>query len=141
MGGFTDVTGATDGQTYRAKYLGQVGTGMLNHASPVVLANERGPEYFVDNASLRNPAVLNHVRAIENLKGSVPQFADGGFSPGGGGGEMMAAMMGQVYNVLALLQSRLSQPLFAIIEDRTITDMNYRSQKINAAAGGSVQFS
>lgn len=140
-GGWTDVTGQTDGQTYRAKYIGQVGTGLLNQTHPVVLANERGPEYFVDNASLRNPAVLNHVRAIENLKGSVPQFAEGGFSPGGGNMDMMNAMMSQMLSMLGLLNARLSQPLFAVIEDRTITDMAYRSQKISTAAGGSVQFS
>jgi tape measure domain-containing protein len=87
MGGFHNVVGATDGQTYKAQYVGAPATGMLNYNNPVllnsgVLANERGPEYFVANSDLRNPAVFNYVQAIENIKSSrTPQYQDGGFAP------------------------------------------------------------
>lgn len=141
-GGWTSVEGATDGQTYSAKYLGQVGTGLLNFPHPVVLANERGMEYFVDHASLRNPAVLNHVRAIENLKGArLPQFAEGGATAPGSAamGSDGGAMMMQMMNLIGLLYQRLSQPIEAVIYDRTITDMAARSAKISAAAGGRIQ--
>jgi tape measure domain-containing protein len=87
MGGFHNVVGATDGQTYKAQYVGAPNTGMLNYNSPVllnsgVLANEKGPEYFVANSDLRNPAVFNYVQAIENIKSTrTPQYQDGGFAP------------------------------------------------------------
>jgi hypothetical protein len=136
MGGFT---GATDGQTYQARYIGQQNTGMLAYDTPVVLANERGPEYYVDNASLRNPYILNHVQAIENLKGgAVTQFANGGMSMGAGSGEL-SAIIGQLQSVLGVLAQRLSSPIQAVIEDRTLVDMSTRSKKLTAAAGGTIQ--
>jgi hypothetical protein len=73
-GGF-NVIGAQDGKSYNAKYIGKHPGGMLpNH--PVVLASEAGPEYFVPNPLLSNPEVIDHVRAIENIR--LRQFADGG---------------------------------------------------------------
>lgn len=73
-GGF-NVTGAQDGKSYQAKYIGKHPGGMLpNH--PVVLASEAGPEYFVPNPLLHNPVVLDAVRTIENIR--LRQFAQGG---------------------------------------------------------------
>lgn len=140
-GGFTNVTGADDGRQYRAQYIGRPGTGMLNHANPVVLANERGPEYFVSNKSLKNPAVLNHVRAIENIQRSrrpVPQFQEGGFSNQTGG----QAQSAQSFDVqrsnmmMAELIRILSGGVVAVIEDTTVRDIQSRYNKLNAASGG-----
>jgi hypothetical protein len=86
-GGWLTAFGADDNIGYNAKYIGQPVTGMLpNHpvlmnsssGSPV-LASERGREYFVSNASLRNPYVMNYVRAIDNIvKNKHRQYAEGG---------------------------------------------------------------
>jgi hypothetical protein len=78
-GGFHNVKGAQDGRTYNARYIGQRTTGMLPETPSLVLASERGPEYFVSNEALSRPDVAWHVRAIENIV-SYRQFADGGFT-------------------------------------------------------------
>lgn len=77
-GGFK-VTGAQDGKNYNATYIGKHPGGMLPN-KPVVLASEAGPEYFVPNPLLHHPEVIDHVRAIENIRtgGSIRQFAEGG---------------------------------------------------------------
>jgi hypothetical protein len=137
MGGFADVTGAEDGQQYRARYLGRASTGLLTNPGPVVLANERGREYYVDNASLRNPVVLNHVRAIENLKANAPFAPTGAAAMGTDGG--MGAMMGPLMTLLAQLNTRLQHPIFAVVEDRTVVDIGVRQRKLTAASGGSIQ--
>ena len=68
-GGWTEVVGEDDRRTYQARYIGQVGTGMLEYDHPVVLANEGGRrEYFVDARSLEDPVVREHVEAIERAK-------------------------------------------------------------------------
>jgi hypothetical protein len=78
-GGYHNVKGAQDGRTYNARYIGQRTTGMLPETPSLVLASERGPEYFVSNEALARPDVAWHVRAIENIV-SYRQFADGGFT-------------------------------------------------------------
>lgn len=83
LGGFSNVRGQDDGQMYNAQFIGTPGTGLLNYNNPVTLANEGGPEYFVDNPSLSNPAILAHVQAIDSIKQGVPQKAAGGFSDNG----------------------------------------------------------
>lgn len=75
-GGFTTVTGAQDGKSYNAKMKGKANAGMLHGGPQLVLANEKGPEYFIPNPMLSNPEVIDHVRAIENIR--VRQFAEGG---------------------------------------------------------------
>jgi hypothetical protein len=83
-GGFADVRGADDGQLYHAKLIGQPSTGMLDYPHPVltssgILANEVGREYYVSHSDLRNPRILDHVRAIENIS-THRQRAEGGFA-------------------------------------------------------------
>jgi hypothetical protein len=84
MGGYHSVQGATDGQTYRAQYIGQPQTGMLPSVPSLVLASERGAEYFVSNEALSRADVAWHVRAIDNLMRysprAVPQFQEGGYT-------------------------------------------------------------
>ena len=75
-GGFTTVTGAEDGKSYNAKVNGETKAGMMGGGPQLVLANEQGPEYFIPNPMLGDPQVIDHVRAIENIR--VNQFAEGG---------------------------------------------------------------
>ena len=89
-GGWLGVRGQDDGLLYQAQYIGRPATGMLpdhpvliNSASgSPVLASEEGAEYFVSHRALRNPVVLNYVRAIDNIarSGGVRQFREGGFT-------------------------------------------------------------
>lgn len=85
LGGWANVRGADDNQPYTARLIGQPDTGLLNYPHPVltasgILANEVGREYYVSHSDLRNPAVLNHVRAIDNIT-SHRQRQEGGFAP------------------------------------------------------------
>jgi hypothetical protein len=148
-GGWLDAMGADDGRTYRAKLIGQPGTGMLpNH--PVlldsatgqrVLASERGSEYFVSNKSLRNPVVLNYVRAIDNIQRRTPQFQDGGFTatpsvasaaPAEG---LSSAEAQELARAVQQLNAILSQGIYALIDDDTIIDLRDRTQKLVRASG------
>lgn len=102
LGGFSNVRGQDDGQMYNAQFIGTPGTGLLNYNNPVTLANEAGPEYFVDNPSLSNPAILAHVQAIDSIKQGVPQKAAGGFSDSGSSTSSSAdvELLSMVYRLL-----------------------------------------
>lgn len=86
LGGYHQVQGADDGKTYNAQYIGRPDSGMLPSGQKLILANEAGPEYFVANHHLKNPAVARHVQMIENLvnsrqstsSGSIRQMKEGG---------------------------------------------------------------
>lgn len=81
-GGFHHVKGDKDGKTYNAKFLGRHEGGMLPGSPSLLLASEKGSEYFVPNHLLNDPLVANYVRVIEAIR--TNQFAAGGFtsSPG-----------------------------------------------------------
>lgn len=143
-GGWNTVTGMQDHRTYHAKYIGRPGTGMLNHPHPVILANERGPEYYVDNDTLRNPAAFAHVQAIENIKRNrgLLQRATGGFNtdtiatgtttgttPTSGVSTQAIAAMQQLLDILQ------SGRIYAVVEDNTILDIQQRTTKLNNARG------
>lgn len=137
-GGWHDVVGADDGQTYRAQYIGSQKTGMLP-SHPVVLASEAGPEYFVSNHDLQNPVVLNHVRAIENLRGTR-QFVDGGATAplpeqASQNNEEVSQIAIATLNVLQQLSNQLAN-LHARIDDDTVIGVNRRFNEIQSAAGG-----
>lgn len=81
-GGYYDVIGAQDGQQYNARYSGRPSGGILPGGPQLILANEKGPEYFVPTHLLQQPQVADAVRLIESIRLSrVPQRVDGGFSP------------------------------------------------------------
>jgi len=142
-GGFHNVTGAQDGRSYNAQYIGKQGTGLLP-SHPVLLASERGPEYLVANEDLRNPTVLNHVRAIENIRssrgGTVPQRADGGFTPTPAGGSSippeMLAIMANMMQTNAALLAAIEKGIPAIVGDNAIVDLGERQRQLNRASGG-----
>lgn len=83
-GGYATVRGEDDNRLYTARLIGQPVTGLLDHPGPVltasgILANEAGREYYVSHHDLRNPAVINHVQAIENIV-KHRQMQAGGFA-------------------------------------------------------------
>jgi len=134
-GGYFDVTGAQDGQPYRARYLGEQQTGMLPSSPSLVLASERGPEYFVANEDLRNPLVMNYVRAIENIRlARTNQFVEGGAT------QPMSTPAGMpgMDAAIPLLQeiSNKLDVLYARIDDQTVLDIQDRYRKIQNVSGG-----
>lgn len=79
-GGYHNVIGANDKNNYRARMLGKHKGGMLPSTPSLILASERGPEYYVPNHLLRNRRVVSAVNTIEAIR--TNQMADGGFSGG-----------------------------------------------------------
>jgi len=153
-GGWLSAQGADDGKLYRAMYFGQPSTGMLpNHPVLIdsatgqqVLASERGREYFVSNESLKNPVVLNYVRAIDNIQRggkAVPQYQEGGFtSPPQNPSEPTAPQgispqqIQQMTNAITMLHNVLSRGVYAVIDDDSVIDLRNRTQKLINASGG-----
>lgn len=151
-GGWWDVIGQDDGRTYNAKFIGQQSTGPLP-AHPVLLASERGPEYLISHEDIQKPAVLNHVRAIENIRRygthtSVPQFAEGGFTAtpppsdpstiditSSGGITMPAEMMMVFTELLGVLTELKENGIDAYISDDTAVAMQKKLNEIERAAG------
>jgi len=151
-GGPFNVQGQQDGKTYYANYLGRRNTGMLPSSPSLVLASERGAEYFVSHSDLQNPYVVDHVRAIENIRKfgsttSVPQFAEGGFTdttevnattPQSSSVSQvsfppeMVAVFFELKNVLENIQEN---GIDAYISDDTLVNMQKRLVKIDRASG------
>lgn len=146
LGGWSDVTGEDDQRQYRAKYIGRPGTGMLNYSHPVLLANERGREYYVDAETLRNPYALRLVQSIENIKhnrGSVMQRAEGGYNQADANGfqpvapsPAMSQDLAKNNQLMAQLITILSSGrVYATITDSHLREIFERNDKINAASG------
>lgn len=140
-GGYFNVTGQDDGVQYRARYIGDPQTGMLP-STPVVLASEAGPEYFVSNKDLNNPQVLDYVRAIENIRlNRLGQFQEGGFTiptptPATSSGPDPATVA--LLQAVTQLNSILSGGIQAVVEDDAILGINRRFGKMQQAAGGNL---
>lgn len=161
-GGFATVRGADDGQIYQARLIGQPETGVLDYPHPVltnsgILANEVGREYYVSHSDLRNPKVLNHVRAIENIV-THRQMATGGFAPTTPGAPSgfapvaPGAPSGQApppapenQRLLAVLdlhvqvlQELMRRGVHVQLDDNTLIAMQKRMNQIVSASGGRV---
>jgi hypothetical protein len=155
-GGFLSVTGQSDGRQYRALPITAPNTGMLPGfpvlfqsaatGSPV-LASERGAEYFVAAHHLRNPQVANLVRMVDNIthggRAGIPQFADGGTNPPGGGTTATtppqsfdAGSVRELVSAVNTLNALLARGIIAVVPDRTITDISERFKEINTGSGG-----
>lgn len=131
-GGYHNVIGAKDGKNYRAKNLGRHQGGMLPGSPSLVLTSERGPEYFVPNHLLSNPAVMNNVRVIEAIR--TNQYAEGGFTQpttavtvAGENDELMKA----VYSVLSALNAKIPN-MGVTIRDQQISDLIERGKELDA---------
>jgi len=80
-GGHFEVTGQDDNRTYNARYAARPRAGFLPPGPQLILANERGTEYFVPNHLLTHPVVADQVAIIEAIRtGNTIQKAEGGFS-------------------------------------------------------------
>jgi hypothetical protein len=148
-GGYTKVKGAQDGRTYNAKYIGQAPTMMLPNRPTLidtsigtVLGSERGSEYFVSNKDMKNPVVMNYVRAIDNIT-KYRQFAEGGATnPGaissnqGMDTSQLIAATSTLTGAVMQLNEILSRPIYARIDDDTVIDIRDQLNKIVTASGG-----
>lgn len=151
-GGYFGVTGQDDGRSYNAQYIGHQPSGLLPNR-PVLLASERGREYLIAAPDLRNPAVLDHVRAIENIRQSrttanrVPQFAEGGFTgasvtlapsnslaPAASQNESM--LLPILERLTLLLDTLETRGVRATLEDTTLLDARSRTAELLEAGGG-----
>lgn len=148
-GGYVDVLGQDDGRRYRAKYIGQPITGMLP-GSPVladtaggpVLASEAGQEYFVSNAAMRNPVVMNYVRAIDNIA-RARQFQEGGFTSTAPTAPLPApapadTLGPQMLQVLIRLTNVLEAGLYARVDDDSLLDIRNRITELVNSSGGTL---
>ena len=142
-GGWHDVRGQDDGKTYRAKYIGAQGSGLLP-GHPVVLASEEGPEYFVSNPDLSRPRVAHHVRMIDNIVNNrIPQYVDGGFTPDTTGASAASDDIDQAPSVdntalitaVNQLTSILNGGIRATLDDDIIMGVMARYNEIQKAAG------
>lgn len=151
MGGWLDATGATDGRTYRAQYIGQRSSGMLpghpvlmNTSAGPVLASERGREYFVSNKDLRDPYVMNYVQAIDNIVkyrqfqqgGATAPLSDPGTARTQAGQLTTTELVNVLGNLTAVLRELQQKGVVAVIPDGTVIDINDRFGELNEASGG-----
>ena len=155
-GGFTKkkkVVGAQDGKTYDAKLLPEFENGFLDSPS-LVLAGEKGTEYFVNSTMLKKPAVAHVVAGIESMskgKMTYPDFLSflsypqlnqkfaGGYTDTTTKTEIptytkessvdTGSVMAQMLAVLNKVSKQLDSPIEAraYIPDKTITDFNERN--------------
>lgn len=140
MGGYSDVTGAQDGQRYRARYLGNSKTGMLPGTPSLVLASEKGPEYYVSNSSLRNPQVARLVQMIDNIerRKGIPQMSGGGYTQGGTSSAGYGSADVGLVKALSLLTRILQGGITASLPDRTIRDASERLTAMEQSSGGTL---
>jgi TP901 family phage tail tape measure protein len=74
-GGYAEVEGRDDQKRYRARLLPRFRQGFLSQPS-VVLAGEKGKEYFVSNKMLKMPMVSDIVEGIDALSNGKIKTAD-----------------------------------------------------------------
>lgn len=124
-GGYTEegkhfrVKGQDDKREYNAKFLGRPDSGLLPGGPSLILANERGQEYFVAAHHLQDPLIADYVQIIDNLV-NTKQMASGGFTTPGpsrassgadqsgideGMANQLAEVLVQLTGVLSRLQS------------------------------------
>lgn len=131
-GGFSDVVGAQDGKSYRAKRIGKPTGGLIPSGPSLALVNEKGPEYFVPNGLLRDQRVANHVGAIEAIR--THQFAAGGLTSGvisaGGVDDEVKMILKMSYKVMSTMVVQL-QNIGVTIGDEQLDDMNERNAELN----------
>lgn len=115
-GGYS-VRGKDDGRVYNAQYIGARSTGMLPPTPSLVLASEKGAEYYVSAPALTRPDVAWHVRMIDNIMNNrsasmpiVAQKVQGGYTEGGSGND---SVMMLVLDVVGRLNDTLDRGIDA----------------------------
>lgn len=150
-GGYATVRGADDNRLYHARMIGQPDTGLLDYPGPVltgsgILANEVGKEYYVSHSDLRNPKVLNHVQAIDNIT-KHRQMQTGGFAPAAPAANAPAGstppaadprMNAMLDLNIQLLQELLRRGVHVQLDDNTLIAMQKRMGELVKASGGRV---
>lgn len=151
-GGYVQVRGQDDGLLYNAQYIGRPTTGMLpDH--PVlldtvggrVLGSEAGAEYFVNHQEMKKPAVLAHVRAIDNIA-RARQFQEGGATAplpnlpptAQPTATVPAELTGLLVDVRNLLTDLQQNGVEAYISDDTAVAMQKRLNQLASAGGGTI---
>lgn len=148
-GRWVNAKGADDGRTYKARYIGQPGTGYLpNHPTLLdtsigtVLGSERGTEYFVSNKALRDPMVMNYVQAIDSIV-RTRQFQNGGATnpaamPGSSPADnsQLLAMTSNLTSVLGALTEVLAKGIVARYDDDEVINILEQMNKLQRASGG-----
>ena len=147
------ATGQDDNINYRVQYIGQPTTGMLpdhpvllnSTTGTPVIASERGSEYFVSNKALQNPAVFNHVRAIENIM-RYRQFQEGGptgtldfeRTSSNTSSSLSEETLLSLTEAINLLNQNLENGIYALLDDDTIIDLRKRINQLVSAGGGTL---
>jgi TP901 family phage tail tape measure protein len=129
--GTRTVRGAKDGKTYRARYIGKHQGGMLPSSPSLILASEKGREYFVPYHLMRDQNVVNHVAAIEAIR--TNQMADGGYTnPSAGGATSNPEdLMSIIANNTVVMQR-----LYEMIPNMGVTIGEKDAEKIVEKANG-----
>ncbi|MEN6623981.1 MAG: hypothetical protein ABFD50_20850, partial [Smithella sp.] len=155
-GGYAKVQGAQDGRTYTAQKMPDFQNGYLSNPA-LVLAGEKGEEYFVNNTALQNPDVKYVVDGIEQLtRGKInsidfrqmlampalQQRYTGGYigqtstttAASGGSGSGDGNMISMMYTLMSKLSQQLDGGIqaTAVIPDKTITDFKARENYLNS---------
>jgi hypothetical protein len=141
-GGYHNVMGQDDKRNYHAQFIGQRSTGMLPAHPSLVIAGERGPEYFVDNETLSTPQGGWHVRALENIRqgraGQLPQFAEGGYTsatpaqvPTNGMVMVASAELSMLNNTLTMLNNILNGGLSVHIGHEKLMSMRKEMSRLD----------
>jgi TP901 family phage tail tape measure protein len=131
-GGYSDVTGATDGLRYRAKNVGRMRAGLTPSTPSLALVSERGPEYFVPNGLLRNQKVARHVAMIEAVR--TNQYAEGGFTTPmsiSAGNDDLINIINQNTMIMNLLASQIPN-MGVTFTDKNIEDLEKNTTRVNS---------
>ena len=119
-GGGYSVRGKDDGRVYNANYIGARNTGMLPPTPSLVLASEKGAEYYVSAPALTRPDVSWHVRMIDNIMNNrgvsmptVSQKAEGGYNNNVGIDSSGNDLMMLVLDVVSRLNDTLDKGIDA----------------------------
>ena len=142
-GGYSDVI-APDGKTYNAQYIGRPQGGMLPPGEKLILANERGSEYFIPNHLLNNPLVADYVSMIEGIRVGR-QFEQGGFvkaeaptaqptplmPQGGGAAGLTKEDIEYLISAVNRLNQNLENGVNAVLEDDFLLNAQNRLNSIN----------
>lgn len=139
-GGFHNVVGAEDGKTYRARYTGSHPGGMLPSVPNLVLASEKGPEYYVPNHLLSNPLVAGYVDIIESFR-TGRQMYNGGYdrstelSQSSQSVSSASSLVPLLEKLNSTLSSLESKGVSAYISDSSVRELDDRTSFLREVAG------
>ena len=141
QGGYYNAVGPQDGRRYRAQYIGQPQSGMLPPGPKLILANELGPEYFVNHQDMQIPEVANYVGMIEAIRVGR-QRQNGGFSettaPASNASPSTFVSKEEATMLLVAIQrlnENLENGLFVLFENETVIELKRRILELTEIEG------